>query len=154
PEQSTHLSSPALRLVSGGYRNINLASGRELSVLARDVDGGASLFVMRFANPQPCEIPDVGRYVASKNPNRAEAGIAYFHEDAAQGTLHFADTSCKVFDFEIENSTLPVGETERSVVVWAAGDLLEVDPENGTRTTLSSGVTNIIARAFSGRTLV
>lgn len=109
---------------------------------------------MRFANPKPCEIPDVGRYVASRNPNRAEAGIAYFHDDVAQGTLHFADTSCHVFDFEIEDARLPVGETEDSVIVWAAGDLLEVDPQRGTRTTLSSGVTRVITRAFSGRTLI
>jgi hypothetical protein len=123
-------------------------------VVARSTDGGTSLVVMRFANPKPCEIPDVGRYVASRNPNRAEAGIAYFHDDVAQGTLHFADTSCNVFDLEIEEARLPVGETERSVIVWAAGELLEVDPQQGTRTTLSSGVTNVITRAFAGRTLV
>jgi hypothetical protein len=154
PEQSTHLSTPALRLVAGGYKSISLAAGRELSVLARPADDTGSLFVMRFANPEPCEIPDVGRYVASRNPNRAEAGIAYFHEDATQGTLHFADTSCKVFDFEIEDARLPVGETEHSVIVWAAGELLEVDPASNERTQLSPAVTNIITRAFSGRTLV
>ncbi len=154
PEQSTHLSTPALRLVKGGYSRIDLAAGRELSVLARSVDHGASLFVMRFANPKPCEIPEVGRYVASRNPNRTEAGIAYFHEDAAQGTLHFADTSCKIFDLEIEGAALPVGETEQTVIVWAGGELLEVDPEKGKRTAISSAVTSLITRAFSGRTLV
>ncbi len=153
PEQSTHLSTPALRLASGGYQRIDLASGHELSVLARSVDD-TSLFVMRFANPKPCKIPDVGRYVASRNPNRIEAGIAYFHEDVAQGTLHFADTSCKTFDFEVEGARLPVGETERTVIVWADGELLEVDPATGKRTTLSSLVTNLITGAFSARTLV
>jgi len=154
PEQSTHLSTPALRLVEGGYKSIALAAGRELSVLARPADDNGSLFVMRFANPEPCEIPDVGRYVASRSPNRAEAGIAYFHEDATQGTLHFADTSCKVFDFEVADARLPVGETEDSVIVWAAGELLKVDPANNEQTRLSPAVTNIITRAFSGRTLV
>jgi hypothetical protein len=154
PEQSTHLSTPALRLVEGGYKGIALAAGRELSVLARPTDDTGSLFVMRFANPEPCEIRDVGRFVASRNPNRAEAGIAYFHEDATQGTLHFADTSCKTFDFEVEDARLPVGETEHSVVVWAAGELLEVDPAKNERTRLSPAVTNVIVRAFSGRTLV
>ncbi len=154
PEQSTHLSTPALRLVSGGYRRLDLAAGRELSVLARPSDGGTSLFVMRFANPKPCEIPDVGRYVASRNPKRAEAGIAYFHEDVAQGTLHFADTACQTFDLAIDDARLPLGETERTVIVWAAGDLLEVDPPSGKKTTLSSGVTGIVTRAFGGRTLV
>lgn len=154
PEQSTHLSTPALRLVRGGYQRIGLASGRELSVVARSIEGGTSLVVMRFANPKPCEIPNVGRYVSSRNPNRAEAGIAYFHDDVAQGTLHFADTSCHVFDFEIEDARLPIGETEHSVIVWAAGELLEVDPQRGTRTTLSSGVTRVVTRAFSGRTLI
>ena len=123
-------------------------------MLARSVDDDTSLVVMRFAKPKPCEIPDVGRYVASRNPNRDEAGIAYFHDDATQGTLHFADTSCTVFDLEIEDARLPVGETERSIIVWAGGQLLEVDPRRGTRTTLSSDVTNVITRAFSGRTLV
>jgi hypothetical protein len=154
PEQSTHLSTPALRLVEGGYKSIALAAGRELSVLARPADDTGSLFVMRFANPEPCEIRDVGRFVASRNPNRAEAGIAYFHEDATQGTLHFADTSCKTFDFEVDDARLPVGETEHSVIVWAAGELLEVDPANNERTKLSPAVSNIITRAFSGRTLV
>jgi hypothetical protein len=154
PEQSTHLSTPALRLVKGGYRRIALAAGRELSVLARSAEGGTSLVVMRFANPEPCEIPDVARYVASRNPNRAEAGIAYFREDTLQGTLHFADTSCKTFDFEIEDARLPVGETETSIIVWAGGDLLEVDPAAGKRKLLSAGVTNVITRAFSGRVLV
>jgi hypothetical protein len=141
-------------LVEGGYKSIALAAGRELSVLARPADDTGSLFVMRFANPEPCEIRDVGRYVASRNPNRAEAGIAYFHEDATQGTLHFADTSCKTFDFEVDDARLPVGETEHSVIVWAAGELLEVDPAHDERTTLSPAVTNVITRAFSGRTLI
>jgi hypothetical protein len=110
PEQSTHLSTPALRLVEGGYKSIAFAAGRELSVLARPADDSGSLFVMRFANPEPCEIRDVGRFVASRNPNRAEAGIAYFHEDATQGTLHFADTSCKTFDFAVDDARLPVGD--------------------------------------------
>jgi hypothetical protein len=156
PEQSTHLSSPALRLVSGGYRSLDLAAGRELSVLARSTQSDTSLFVMRFANPEPCEIPDVGRYVASRNPNRTEAGIAYFHDNATQGTLYFADTSCKTFELELEDARLPVGETERSVIVWAGGDLLEVAPEQGKAgvTRLASEVTGVITRAFSGRTLV
>ena len=153
PQQSTHLATPALRLVEGGYSSVSLAAGKELSVLARPTEG-SSLVVMRFANPKPCEIPDVGRYVASRNPNRAEAGIAYFHDDATISTLHFADTSCRVFDFEIENAHLPVGETERSIIVWAAGDLLEVDPAEGKRTTLAKAVDRVITRAFSGRTLV
>lgn len=153
PQQSTHLATPALRLVEGGYSSVGLAAGKELSVLARPTEG-SSLVVMRFANPKPCEIPDVGRYVASRNPNRAEAGIAYFHDDATIGTLHFADTSCRVFDFEIENAHLPVGETERSIIVWAAGDLLEVDPAEGKRTTLAPTVDRVITRAFGGRTLI
>ena len=126
PEQSTHLSTPALRLVEGGYNSIALAAGRELSVLARSADDTGSLFVMRFANPEPCEIRDVGRFVASRNPNRAEAGIAYFHEDATQGTLHFADTACKTFDFEIDDARLPVGETEHMLAaIWRS--LLRVE---------------------------
>lgn len=153
PQQSTHLATPALRLVEGGYSSVGFAAGKELSVLARPTEG-SSLVVMRFANPKPCEIPNVGRYVASRNPNRAEAGIAYFHDDAIIGTLHFADTSCRVFDFEIENAHLPVGETERSVIVWAEGDLLEVEPDRGKRTTLAPAVDRVITRAFSDRTLV
>lgn len=154
PEQSTHLSTPALRLVSGGYQSLALAAGRELSVLARSTQSDTSLFIMRFANPKPCEVPHVGRYVASRNPNRTEAGIAYFHDNVAQGTLRFADTSCRTFALELEDARLPIGETEHSVIVWAGGDLLEVAPEKDERTTLASAVTNVITRAFSGRTLV
>lgn len=109
---------------------------------------------MRFADPKPCEIPDVGRYVASRNPSRTEAGIAYFHEDAAQGTLHFADTSCHSFDLEVESARLPVGETDHSVIVWAAGQLLEVEPAEQRRTTLASTVTGFLTGLYSGRVLV
>ena len=153
PQQSTHLATPATRLVEGGYSSVGFAAGKELSVLARPTEG-SSLVVMRFANPKPCEIPNVGRYVASRNPNRAEAGIAYFNDDAILGTLHFADTSCRVFDLQIENAYLPVGETERSVIVWAGGDLWEVDPAQGKQTKLAPAVDRVIARAFGGRTLV
>lgn len=154
PDQSTHLSAPGLRLVKGGYRRIGFAAGRELSVVARSTEDETSLFVMRFANPKPCKIPNVGRFLASRNPNRTEAGIAYFHDDATQGTLHFADTSCRRFDLEIENALMPIGETERTVIVWAAEGLLEVDPARGERTTLATDVTGAVTRAFSGRTLV
>jgi hypothetical protein len=154
PDQATHLASPGLHLVSGNYRYLDLAAGRELYLLARPTDGTKSLFAMRYANPQPCEIPNVGRYAASRNPSRAQALLSYFHEDAQQGTLHFADTTCKQFDFTIDNASFPVGETESSLIILAGGTLSAVDPEAGTQETLVPAVNEVIGNAFAGRMLV
>src|SRR3954447_14648140 len=38
PEQSTHLASPGLRLVSGHYRGLGLMTGSELYLFARGAD--------------------------------------------------------------------------------------------------------------------
>src|ERR1041384_7561307 len=63
PEQSTHLASPGLRLVTGNYRGLGLIGGSELYLIARGADDDTGkLFSMRYAEPTPCEIPGVGRF--------------------------------------------------------------------------------------------
>lgn len=154
PEQATHLASPGLHLVSGNYRNVSVASGRELYLLARPADGGDSLFAMRYVNPEPCEIPHVGRFAASRDPKRPQALLSYLHEDAQWGTLHFADTSCKQFDFTLDNATFPVGETEESLIVLSNSALWAVDPEAGTQASLVPAVSEVLGNMLGGKILV
>ena len=155
PEQSTHLASPPLRLVAGSYRRIDLALGQRLHLLARAAAGGDSLFAMRYAEPHPCEIASVGSYASTRDPNRSEVLLAYFHESARQGLLHFADTSCRTFDLSVPDARLPLmGETPEAVIVWAGTELRAVDPVQGTSTVLAEQVEDVVVRAFSERSLV
>lgn len=155
PEQATHLAAPPLQLVSGGYRNIDLAAGQRLHLLARAAGGGDSLFAMRYAEPHPCEIAGVARYASTRDPNRSEAILAYFHENARQGTLHFADTSCRTFAFSVADARLPlIADTEKAIIVWAGRQLLSVDPVAGTSQLLADEVDDVIVRLFANRSLV
>ena len=66
PPVKTYLDAPGYRLVKGGYREMELVASSELFLVARSSKEGATgLFSMRYADPEPCEIPEVGRYWAS-----------------------------------------------------------------------------------------
>lgn len=166
PEESTHLNAPGLRLVRGGYRELRFATGAELYLLARSSeDESLALHAMRYSNPRPCSIPGVGRYAASYEPTRREALIAYFDDFASRGTLRFADTSCKSYEFSVDDANLPFMETPKGFVTLAgSGDcpssasekceLILVDPQTSRREVLSEGVQRVARDAFGGRHVV
>lgn len=150
PEQSTHLASPGLRLVSGNYRGLGLVAGSELYLLARGADDDSGkLYVMRYAEPQPCEIPGVVSFYATREPTRAAPLLSYFHEDVRRGTLHFADARCKTYPLSFDDARLPVAETATSVVVWAGSDLWLATPETGSKERLAEGVTSVTRGVFA-----
>lgn len=152
PEQSTHLASPGLRLVSGHYRGLGLIAGTDLYLLARGADDeSGKLFSMRYAEPHPCEIPRVIRFSATREPTRSVPLLAYLEEDVRAGTLRFADATCKTYPLTFDDARLPVGETETGVVVWAGSDLWLAIPEAGSRERLADGVTDVINRVFGNR---
>lgn len=152
PEQSTHLASPGLQLVSGHYRGLGVMTGAELYLDARGADDDTGkLFVMRYADPHPCELARVVRFSATHEASRSAPLLAYFHEDVRQGTLHFADAACKTYPLTFDDARLPVAETEKSVVVWAGSDLWLATPETGSQERLTDGVTDVISRVFGKR---
>jgi hypothetical protein len=152
PEQSTHLASPGLRLVSGHYRGLGVLAGSDLYLSARAADDDTGkLFAMRYADPHPCELEGVVRYSATRQATRSAPLLSYFHEDVRQGTLHFADATCKKYSLTFEDARLPVGETETSVVVWAGSDLWLATPETGSQKRLADGVTDVTNRVFGKR---
>lgn len=145
PEQSTHLDAPGLRLAAGQYGALDLARGTELYLLARDPDDQTGkLFAMRYADPKPCVIPSVGRYSLTTGAQRRFPLVSYFHDGSTQGTLSFADTSCRNFDLQFENARLPIAETDTSLVVWAGTDVWLATPETGSQVRLAENVDNII----------
>jgi hypothetical protein len=149
PEQSTHLASPGLRLVSGNYRGLGLVAGSELYLLARGADDDSGkLYVMRYAEPHPCEIPGVVSFSATREPTRAAPLFSYFHEDVRRGTLHFADARCRTYPLSFDDARLPLAETATSVVVWAGSDLWLATPETGKQERLAEGVTGVTRGLF------
>jgi hypothetical protein len=152
PEQSTHLASPGLRLVSGHYRGLGLVGGSELYLLARGADDDTGkLYAMRYADPRPCEIPGVIQLSATRSASRAAPLFSYFEEDVRRGKLHFADASCQRYPLSFDDARLPVAETETSVVVWAGSDLWLATPETGAQERLADGVTAVTRGVFGGR---
>lgn len=150
PPVKTYLDVPGYRLVDGGYRNLDFVSGRELYLLARSArEDDDTLFSMRYADPKPCALPDVGRYWADSNSELTSTWIAYFHDDTGHGTLRFADPRCRTSPLVIEDADLPFGfrswqsssgpltpESSRNLLLRAGGDLLVVDPAQATVETL------------------
>jgi hypothetical protein len=152
PEQSTHLASPGLRVVSGHYRELGLIGGSELYLIARGADDDTKkLFAMRYADPEPCEIPEVTRFSFTRERNSGTPLLAYFHEDVRRGTLHFADAACRTYSLSFDDARLPVAETEESVVVWAGSDLWLATPETGNQELLADGVAEVIRGVFGKR---
>lgn len=152
PEQSTHLASPGLRLVSGQYRGLGLIGGSELYLIARGAnDDTGKLFSMRYAEPTPCEIPAVGRFAVTNARTRSSPILSYFNDDTRRGTLHFADASCKTYALSFDDARLPVGETDEHIVVWAGTDLWRAAPETGDKKLLAGGVTEVMRNVFGKR---
>ena len=147
PEQKTYLAAPGVLLASGGYYNVDFAVGADIYLFARptdDTQGG--LAAMPYGDPQPCLIPSVGRYWSSSNLTRRPPLLAYFNDNATRGTLHFADANCRTFELEIADASMPVGETDSSIVVWAGSDLWLVTPESGQQQKLATDVSDVMRR--------
>jgi hypothetical protein len=155
PEQSSHLASPGLRLVTGHYRELGVMAGAELYLLARGADDdGGKLHVMRYADPRPCAIPGVGRFSTTREATRAAPLVSFFHEDVRRGTLHFASATCETFSLAFDDARLPLAETEKSLVVWAGSELLLATPETGSQERLADGVTDVIRNVLDHRYVV
>src|SRR5699024_7130220 len=99
---------------------------------------------MRYQDPRPCSIPEVGYFSSTRQASRSAPLVSYFHEDVRRGTLHFADTTCKTFPLTFDDARVPVAETEKSVVVWAGSELWLATPDTGDRERLAEGVTDVI----------
>ncbi len=149
PEQKTYLAAPGVHLLSGGYRDLDLAVGADIYLLARRPDDTTGkLVAMRYADPHPCEIPSVGRYQSTRNASRRPPIISYFEEDVARGTLHFADANCKQLELELPDAQLPLAETESSLVTLAGSDLWRVTPELAQEEKLASDVDDVLGGVF------
>jgi len=106
PPVKTYLDAPGYRLVKGGYRNMELVASSELFLVARSSKEGATgLYSMRYADPRPCEIPDVGNYWASGIFGADRAYVVY--HSGADRTLHFADEACHRSEFTLPEGDLP-----------------------------------------------
>lgn len=155
PEQSTHLASPGVRLVSGHYRGTGLIVGAEPYLVTRGADDDSGkLAVMRYADPRPCEIPGVFRYSATREPSRRAPLVSYFHQDARRGTLHFADATCKTYSMTFDDAALPIAETETSLVVWQGSNLWLATPETGSQERIADGVSDVTRGVFGKRIAV
>jgi hypothetical protein len=155
PEQSTHLASPGLRVVSGNYRDLGVVGGTELYLLARGADDDTGkLFSMRYADPRPCEIPAVVRFSATRESSRSAPILSYFEEDVRQGKLRFVDASCKILPLSFEDARLPVAETKTSLVVWAGTDLWLATPEAGSKELLADEVSSVTSGVVGSRHVV
>jgi hypothetical protein len=151
PPEKTHLDTPGIRLVKGPFRHLDIAAGTDIYLLARSSDAAdLALYVMRYAAPKPCAIPNVVRYEEAHGTLRDKALVAYLEENVAAGTLRFADADCVVSDFTVPLGHLPFDEVERGFVLIAGADLVVVDPSEGSIETVASAVERIDRNAFSG----
>lgn len=108
PEVKTYLEAPGFRLVSGNYRSMTLVAASELFLIARPADAeSTSLYSMRYADPKPCELPDVGRYWAGGSEGLGRSYIAFFPGGQSNGTLSFSDENCRVATYTLPGAELP-----------------------------------------------
>jgi hypothetical protein len=132
PEEKTYFDAPGFRLVRGGYRGLEFASGSSLYLLARPADrADFSLHVMRYADPQPCVLPQIKAHSAGAGVFVEATTIAYTEEGTPQGTLRFADGDCRTYDVSIAESGMPLVETAEGFVVYQGKDLVMVNPVTG-----------------------
>ncbi|HMJ56514.1 MAG TPA: hypothetical protein VK540_30815 [Polyangiaceae bacterium] len=136
PEEKTYFDAPGFRLVRGGYREIEFASGSSLYLLARPADReDHSLHVMRYADPRPCVLNNVQAHRAGAGTFVDATTIAYTEEGTEQGTLRFADGDCHTYDISVPSSRIPFFETPEGFLTYHGRDLFIVNPVTGmTRT--------------------
>ncbi|HEY3497750.1 MAG TPA: hypothetical protein VGK73_23795 [Polyangiaceae bacterium] len=145
PPVKTYLDAPGYKIVAGGYRDLNFVSGDELFLLARSSRAGdTGLYSMRYADPKPCTIPEVGRYYAAENSEGGTTWVAHFHDSSQKGDLSFADPHCRLSSLVLPEAELPlavrswvtptgelVPESGRTLILRQAGNLIAADPGDG-----------------------
>jgi hypothetical protein len=132
PEEKTYFDAPGYRLLGGGYRALEFASGSSLYLLARPADrDDDSLYVMRYADPRPCVLRKVKSHTAGVGVFVDATTIAYTEEGTPQGTLRFADGDCHTYDISIAESGMPLVETPEGFVVYQGKDLIVANPVTG-----------------------
>jgi hypothetical protein len=142
PPVKTYLDTPGYRLVAGGYRDLNFIAGDELYLLARSSkEDDDSLYSMRYADPKPCAIPEVGPYSPAENSEGGTTWIAYFNDSSGDSDLLFADPHCRLSQLALPDAQLPLavrswilpsGElapaSARNLILRLGENLVAVDP--------------------------
>jgi hypothetical protein len=149
PDEKNYFDAPGFRLVAGGYRDLEFASGKSLHLLARPVEADDfSLYMMEYADPRPCVLPNIKSHRVGIGVFLDATTISYTEEGTDHGTLRFADGNCHTYDVRIEQSALPLVETPEGFVVSKAGDIVMVNPVSGVQREIASDAS--YAGYFSG----
>jgi hypothetical protein len=139
PEEKTYFDAPGYRLVRGGFRQLEFASGSSLYLLGRPADREeASLYVMRYDNPQPCLLPNIKEHSGGVGVFLEATTIAFTEEGTRNGTLRFSDGDCNVYPLRVSGSYIPFGETPEGFLTYQGSDLVIVNPVTGVIRTVAS----------------
>jgi hypothetical protein len=132
PDEKTYFDAPGFRLVRGGYRALEFASGSSLYLLARPTDrDDDSLYVMRYADPRPCVLSNVKAHSPGAGIFVDTTTIAYTEEGTQYGTLRFADGDCHSLPVSIASSGLPLLENAEGFLINQGPGLSIVNPVTG-----------------------
>jgi hypothetical protein len=164
PPVKTYLDAPGYRLVSGGFRDMDLIASSELFLLARSSkEDATSLYSMRYADPRPCEIPDVGQFWAGGSRALDRAYIVYFSAENADRTLYIADEACRRSTFTLPRGELPpvalieppqpftsINPPTRSLVLRSEGNLVILSADAESAEVIVEGAGPVLAGVGSG----
>jgi len=138
PDEKTYFDAPGFRLVNGGFRQLEFASGSSLYLLARPSDReDSSLYVMRYADPQPCVLSNIKEHSGGAGVFLDATTIAFTEEGTRNGTLRFADGDCNVYPLRVTASYIPFGETPEGFLTYQGQDLVMVNPVSGVIRTIA-----------------
>lgn len=144
PDEKTYFDAPGFRLVRGGYRQLEFASGSSLYMLARPPDPESTdLYVMQYADPRPCVLSNIKAHTGGQGIFADATTIAYTEEGTGTGTLRFADGDCRTYDFKLEKAGLPWIESPEGFAVFQGShpaDLMMVNPLKGSVRKIASKV--------------
>jgi hypothetical protein len=145
PDEKTYFDAPGFRLVRGGYRQLEFASGSSLYLLARTADPESTdLHVMRYADPRPCVLPNIKAHTVGVGTFVDATTIAYIEEGTDRGTLRFADGDCQTYDFKLEDAGLTWIESPDGFAVFQGktNNLVIVNPITKAVKPVADGVTS------------
>jgi hypothetical protein len=149
PEEKTYFDAPGFRLLGGGFRTLEFASGESLHLLARPADpDDSSLYVMRYADPRPCVLPNIKAHSAGVGAFLDATTIIFTEEGTREGTLRFANGDCQTYELSIPGSALPLVETAQGFVVSQGRDMIMANPVTGKTRLIATEA--FYAGAFSG----
>ncbi len=151
PPERTYFDAPGYRLLEGGYRGLDFAMVTDLSVLVRSSDpADGSLYVMRYADPKPCAIPNVGEYRAGQGAYTTDTIIAYVERDDPDGILRFSNIDCGHYDLTIPGGKPPFQELAQGFILLANQVVMLVDPVGGLVKPLVANVEHVYPNALAG----